>query len=194
MQRFVMAGLLCVACAGTASAMESIKAMEGIKAKSAVEFYNAQEKRFFVSSDTLEVQLLDQGMVSGWERTGQVFAVIDPNDTAALGANPVCRLYSSVPGYENLHFFSASSAECAAAIASGGWTVETFNAFGAFLPEAATGVCRDGTRPLYRTVDANSGDHRYTVDAKVQEQMIGQGRVAEGYGFFPVAMCVLQQQ
>lgn len=187
MQRFLMAGLLCLAFAGTASAQ-----MEGVKAKSAIEFYHSQEKRFFVSADALEVQMLDQGMFEGWERTGQAFAVVDPDQVQALGANPVCRLYSSVPGYENLHFLSASPAECSAALATGVWIVETFNAFGAFMPDAQ-GHCQDGTRALYRSVDVNSGDHRYTVDAKVQEQMIGQGRVPEGAGLFPVAMCVLGQ-
>jgi hypothetical protein len=178
-------------CCGSALAQSA-----AARVLSAVEFYHAGLDRYFVSADAAEVALLDQGGMGAWSRTGLEFAVVDPDQIAMAGANPVCRLYSSAPGAQDLHFLSADPDECALAVANAPelWSIESSNTFGAFLPDARTGGCPDNTVALYRSFSPARGDHRYTTEAKVQMSMIEQGWVAEGYGAFPVSMCVLQQQ
>ncbi|MDQ6621558.1 MAG: hypothetical protein M3Z31_18005 [Pseudomonadota bacterium] len=191
MNRFIVAGLLYFAHCVIALAQTG-----PARVLSAVEFYHSGLDRYFVSADAGEVALLDDGGMGGWARTGLEFAVVDPDQIAMAGANPVCRLYASVAGAEDLHFLSASPDECAQAIANAPdvWVLESQNAFGAFLPDARTGGCPDNTVPLYRSFTPQRGDHRYTTDAKVQISMIEQGWLAEGYGAFPVSMCVMRQQ
>jgi len=157
----------------------------------AIEFYDATVDQYFITANTDEVSMLDNGTY--WVRTGYSFNVVDPSAIAVAGANPVCRLYGNTPDGQYLHFFSASPEECAYAVANAPdvWIVESDNAFGAFLADAATGACPDGTVPLYRSFGPHT-DHRYTIDFNVQAAMLEQGWIAEGYGDPPVAMCLPQ--
>jgi hypothetical protein len=155
----------------------------------AIEFYAATVDQYFITASIDEVSMLDNG--TSWVRTGYTFNVVDPSAIAVAGANPVCRLYGNTPDGPGLHFFSASPQECAQAVANAPdvWIVESDNVFGAFLADAATGACPDGTVPLSRSFGPHT-DHRYTTDFSVQSAMLAQGWIAEGYGAPPVAMCL----
>ena len=69
------------------------------------------------------------------------------------------------------------------------WALESGNVFQVYMPDMATGVCPAGTLRIYRTLNEQSINHRYTMDARLQATMMGRGFVAEGYGDPPVAMC-----
>ena len=60
----------------------------------AVEFYNASLDHYFVTANTDEIGKLDSGFFAGWQRTQQVFKVLEPADTTP-GALPVCRFYGN---------------------------------------------------------------------------------------------------
>src|ERR1700687_2705266 len=124
----------------------------------AIEFYAATVDQYFITANTDEVSMLDNGTY--WVRTGYSFNVVDPSAYAVANAPDV-------------------------------WIVESDNVFGAFLADAATGACPDGTVPLYRSFGPHT-DHRYTIDVNVQAAMLAQGWIAEGYGDPPVAMCLPQ--
>jgi hypothetical protein len=159
----------------------------------AIEYYNAALDHYFVTALGNEIASLDAGNFVGWQRTGQHFTVFDPA-TPGAGALPVCRFYGVPAAGLDSHFYSASAAECAAVRQRfpGVWVEETDNAFGIFLPDAATGQCPAGSVPVYRAwngrVDSN---HRFTTDPATLQAMVAKGYVAEGYGPppMPVAMC-----
>jgi hypothetical protein len=160
----------------------------------AIEFYNGSLDHYFVTANPDEIAKLDAGVLVGWQRTQQVFKVLDPNDNSP-GASPVCRFYGSPAAGLDSHFYSVSPVECAEVKQKfpTAWLLEADNVFQAYLPNITTGACPANTRPVYRTwnkrVDSN---HRYTTDIAIQDQMIAKGYVAEGYGpdpAHPVAMC-----
>ena len=159
----------------------------------AIEYYNATLDHYFVTALADEIAPLDAGAFAGWQRTGQHFTVFDPA-TPMAGALPVCRFYGIPAAGLDSHFYSASAAECAAVLQRfpGVWVEETDNAFGIFLPDAATGQCPANSVPVYRAwngrVDSN---HRFTTDPATLQAMVAKGYVAEGYGPppMPVAMC-----
>ena len=160
----------------------------------AVEFHNASLDHYFVTANTEEIGKLDTGFFVGWQRTQQVFKVLDAADTSP-GASPVCRFYGSPAAGLDSHFYSVSPVECAQVKQKfpTAWLLESDNVFQAYLPNTTTGACPANTRPVYRTwnnrVDSN---HRYTTDPAIQDLMIGRGYVAEGYGTNAsrlVAMC-----
>ncbi len=55
---------------------------------------------YFMSSLESEIQALDNGMLPGWTRTGQIF---NAYTNAVASANPVCGFYLS-PAYGDSHF------------------------------------------------------------------------------------------
>lgn len=172
--------------AGTSSQLPAL-------AVTAVEYYNRALDHYFISNLQPDIDALDSGRISGWQRTGGRFFVFA---AGGGGLSPVCRYYIP-PQHGNSHFFSASPNECAA-IANrigfdpnySGYILETSAAFNIYLPNTNTGACPGGSIPVYRLwnrrVDSN---HRYTTDRNVKNQMIALGYVAEGYGFDAVAMC-----
>ncbi len=162
-------------------------------AVTAVEYYNRQLDHYFISNLQPDIDALDTGRLSGWQRTGGAFYVFA---SPISGWNPVCRFYIP-PEHGSSHFFSASPAECADVAGRVAWDPnysgyieETDAAFYVTLPNAATGACPANTIPVYRLwngrVDSN---HRYTTDPNVRAQMVARGYVAEGYGPNAVAMC-----
>ena len=157
----------------------------------AVEYYHAALDHYFITADPAEMNALDTGHFTGWQRTGMGFNVFDPTDATPMSL-PVCRLYGS-PGYGlDTHFYSASADECADTLRNwpAHWTLESSNVFRMALPDMVNGICPAGTLAVFRTwnrrVDSN---HRYTMDPVVQMGMMNHGNVAEGYGNPPVAMC-----
>jgi hypothetical protein len=161
-----------------------------------VEYYDAVRDHYFISSLAPDIDALDTQRIPGWTRTGQTFEVYPSQESGGPGAQPACRFYIP-PQSGDSHFFSASTAECAAVLeltrfnpAYSGYILETPSAFFIALPDLATGACAPATIPVYRLwngrVDSN---HRYTIDPATKAQMLALGFVAEGYGTDAVAMC-----
>ena len=159
----------------------------------AIEYYNAALDHYFVTSFADEIAKLDAGDFVGWQRTGQHFTVFDPA-TPVAGASPVCRFYGLPSAGLDSHFYSASAAECADVLQrfAGAWIEETDNAFGIYLPDVLTGVCPQGSVPVYRAWNGRAdSNHRFTTDPATLAAMVAKGYIAEGYGpaSMPVAMC-----
>ncbi len=159
----------------------------------AVEYYHAGFDHYFVTANADEIAKLDAGFFTGWQRTGERFTVGD-SGTPIAGASPVCRFYGNPQFGLDSHFYSASPAECAAVQQNFGnaWLLEASNVFQVYLPDTTTGACPAGTAPIYRAWNGRAdSNHRYTTSLAIQQSMIAQGYVAEGYGSsgMPVAMC-----
>lgn len=83
------------------------------------------------------------------------------------------------------HFYSASPAECAAALDrfANAWILETSDLFDIGLPDQNAGTCAAGTAPVYRLYNGRpDANHQYTADAQVRSSMIAVGWTPEGYG------------
>jgi hypothetical protein len=139
-----------------------------------------------------DIDALDGGRITGWERTGHSFKVWP----ITLGfLNDVCRFYIP-PEHGNSHFFSASKAECDTVVALtatnpnfSGYVLETPAAFAVALP-GTDGRCPTNWTAIYRLWNQRAdSNHRYTTDPAVKTQMLARGYVAEGYGADPVAIC-----
>lgn len=152
-----------------------------------VEFYNASLDHYFISASRADIDALDSGKFAGWSRTGQGFKAYD---APADGTSPVCRFYIP-PAVGDSHFYSASPAECADVAAKfPNFVYESPNVMQVGLPDAATGSCRAGWKPVYRMWNTRAdSNHRYTTDTSVRDAMLAKGYVAEGYGPAGVAMC-----
>jgi hypothetical protein len=169
---------------------------------SAIEYYNATLDHYFVTALADEIDAIDAGRLSGWQRTGERFVVSGGLNTWPDLNRAVCRFYIP-PGAGDSHVLSASADECAEIHARfDGFLLETTAAFYAALPDPGTGVCPKitylglgfpvfPTTPVYRLwnqrIDSN---HRYTWRTAVRDEMISRGYLSEGYGPMGVAMCV----
>ncbi|MBK7469702.1 MAG: hypothetical protein IPI73_02740 [Betaproteobacteria bacterium] len=157
----------------------------------AVEYFHPGLSHYFMTADATEIGALDSGRLVGWQRTGMSFNVVDATANTSGMASAVCRYYGS-PAYGlDTHFYSSSPDECAAVHRQWPleWILESSNVFQVYMPDPSTGVCPAGTLPIYRTWNQQNTNHRYTMDARVQNGMMGRGSIAEGYGNPPVAMC-----
>jgi len=160
-----------------------------------VEFYNATLDHYFISPLQDDIDALDSGRISGWNRTGYNFTAYGTAAEVA-GASPVCRYYIP-PQHGDSHFFSASPDECAAVAARvqtdpnySGYILETPAAFFAPLPDLSTGACPAGFVPVFRLWNQRAdSNHRYTADPAIRAQMIARGYASEGYGPLGVAWC-----
>jgi len=162
----------------------------GVATVDVIEFYDVAQDHYFISANPAEIADLDNGVHSGWARTGLSFkGYAGPGATAS----PVCRFYIP-PALGDSHFYSASPAECAQVAAQfPAFTYETPSAFYIGLPDTTTGACAAGTVPVDRVWDDRADtNHRYTTRTVVRAQMEAQGWVAEGYGPAQVIMCAPQ--
>ena len=152
-----------------------------------IEYYNAAQDHFFITSIPAEITALDNGQFVGWSRTGRMFEAY-PGPTG--NASPVCR-FLIPPALGDSHFYSASPAECAQVAATYPTFVEESAAVMYMdLPNTTTGACPSGDIPVYRVWDNRAdSNHRYTVDLQLRQQMVSLGWVAEGYGPNQVIMC-----
>ncbi|MBS0321223.1 MAG: hypothetical protein JSR18_11825 [Proteobacteria bacterium] len=154
------------------------------------EYHNVDLDQYFMTASPQEVEVLDDDVIAGWDRTGLRFlAYANP----AYGRNPVCRFYRTPP-YPAAHFYSADPADCQALIDHPdlfpGWQLENAAAFYIALPNTTTGRCPANTRPVYRFFHAATTNHRYTTDIVVRNNLLmTDGWYAEGYGPDKVAMC-----
>ena len=152
-----------------------------------VEYYNAAQDHYVISTAPQEIADLDNGVHPGWKRTGLGFNAFD---SAGNGASPVCRFYIP-PEQGDSHFFSASPAECADVRAKfSSFVFEAPNVFYIALPDTVTGACPPGTVPVYRVWDNRvDSNHRYTASQSTRLRMQDAGWIAEGYGPDQVIMC-----
>jgi lysyl endopeptidase len=157
----------------------------------AVEYYNRTLDHYFITISPVEIDALDSGTISGWERTGLRFLAYA---APTAGTNPVCRFYRT-PGFGDSHFYSASPSECQAVIDQPqkfpGWTYESGNVFYIALPDTTTGACPGGTQPIWRFFNQRTTNHRYTADHELRNEMRADPAtwIPEGYGPDAVIMC-----
>ena len=154
-----------------------------------VEFYNASLNHYFITFIAAEIANLDAGLTpTRWTRTGLTFKAYP---TTQPGTSQVCRYYIP-PTDGNSHFFGRDPAECnSAAQAHPEFVLEDPHYMYLFVPTA--GVCPSGTTPIYRLYNNKpDANHRYVTDARVRDQMIAQGWIAEGDGADRVVMCAPQ--
>ena len=160
----------------------------------AIEYYNANLDHYFYTTNPVEINALDSGVLVGWQRTGLSFKVFDATSPAP-GSVPVCRFYGRPSAGLDSHFITANADECNLLKQppyNSAWLLESADVFEVFLPDFATGQCPAGTVPVYRTWDHRpDSDHRYTTDPAVDLAMVAMGSVAEGYGVSatPTSMC-----
>jgi mono/diheme cytochrome c family protein len=155
-----------------------------------IEYYDASQDHYFISSLQPDINALDSGHFPGWVRTGLTFKAYPQ---ANMGASPVCRFY--IPPIDgDSHFYSASPAECAAVQARFPvFVLESSNVMYIDLPDPTTGACPTADIPVYRVWD-NRGDtnHRYMTSLAIRAQMVAKGWIAEGNGPDLVVMCAPQ--
>ena len=155
-----------------------------------VEYYHANLDHYFMTIDPNEIAALDSGQIVGWERTGFRFLAYD---SPGAGRNPVCRFYRK-PAFGDSHFFTADPAECArvAVDYATDWYFESPAIYYVALPNAVTGACPAGTKPIYRFLNTFEINHRYTTEQSVANELSTKpGWIPEGYGpgpLYPV-MC-----
>ena len=159
-----------------------------------VEFYNAALDHYFVTTDAKEAADLDNGVHVGWKRTGLTFKAIMAGSQVANSV-PICRFYGSPGKGLDSHFYSASTAECAAVQAqfADSWLLESQEVFRAFPVDPNTGKCPASAESVFRLWNKRSDvNHRYTDQTTVYQQMIAKGYVAEGDGnpLQPVIFCM----
>src|SRR5262249_23357309 len=126
-------------------------------ANTAIEYYHAGFDHYFLTSLANEIQVLDSGQLTGWQRTGRGFSVFAvPPASVAFPIASVCRFYVP-PEHGHSHFFSASAAECAAIRAKIGvdpnysnYVEESSHVFYVAQTDFGTGACPAGYGPVYR--------------------------------------------
>jgi hypothetical protein len=148
----------------------------------AVEFFHAGFGHYFVTSDPGEAAVLDQGILKGWQRTGESFPVYSAGQFQSLFAFPVCRFFTVTFAPLSSHFYTPIPAECEFVKQNPNWQYEGLR-YQIMLPNAQ-GLCMGGTAVLYRLYnDGQSGapNHRYTKRYEVTAAMRAQGWVREGH-------------
>lgn len=158
----------------------------------AVEFHHAALDHYFLTADPVEIDGLDRGVFSGWQRTGESLGVL--RSDAGVGGSyvSVCRFYGRPERGLASHFYSASPDECAAVEAGfdGAWIKEHDDAFYVVPADVATGSCPADTVPVFRLWNLRPDtNHRYTTSSAIRDEMIARGFVPEGYGPDRVAFC-----
>jgi uncharacterized protein (DUF1800 family) len=148
----------------------------------AVEFYHAGLRHYFITAFPDEVAALDAGTVPGWARTGGQFSVFtDP----APGLSPVCRFFGVLDSVHSTHFYTADASECAKVKTQAPtWTYE---AVAFYISTPTNGGC-GANWPVYRSYysdNISDFNHRFTVDLTAHVRMAQRrGDALEG-----VVMC-----
>ena len=156
----------------------------------AVEYQRAGSDQYFLTNNSAEILVLDEGTQPGWVRTGQQIFVYPTGDRSAATRSPVCRLYGSPQPGHDTHVFRVNPSECSSVATSpGGWIVETNEAFVADVPDAS-GACPSGSQPVYG-LSNNRADRseRFTASVALRDQLLAAGWVKLGVGAAGVAMC-----
>jgi len=121
-----------------------------------------------MTADANEINLLDTGVLRGWERTGVRFLAYTSQQP---GTNPVCRFYRAPP-QPDTHFYSADPVECSRVRRDfPDWTYESPAVFYIYLPNQSNGVCPTGTRPVWRFYHLSAINHRYTPEVTTRDEL-----------------------
>jgi len=156
-----------------------------------VEFYNATLDHYFITAGANEINLLDTGVLKGWERTGLRFLGYASPARAPEPVNPVCRFYMR-PEAGDSHFYSGAPDECAEVMRKfdASWIYESPSVFYMPMPDTRSGACPAGTQPVWRFLNVARTNHRYTTEVAVRDELRATpGWVPEGYGDDAVVMC-----
>lgn len=152
-----------------------------------VEYFHDGYRNYFNTIVQAEIDALDAGVFSGWQREVGSFIAWPTQAAAPPGAVSVCRFFASAFAS---HFYTADPAECDAVLAKfPDWQLETRQAYWIVLPDQATGDCPGGYQPVYRVLKPTSPNHRYVTDRVVRDTMVAAGWIAEGYGPDATIMC-----
>lgn len=152
----------------------------------AIEYYHQEFGHYFLTANREEVQKLDRGEFTGWQRTGYHFGV---RMLPGAELSPVCRFFSTAFQPKSSHFYAPRGLGCEAVLDNPDWQFEG-DVFFSPLP-TADGACPSGMAPIYRLFNNGAGgapNHRFTTDLAVRQSMLAQGYVAEGRGI-GVGMC-----
>lgn len=152
----------------------------------AVEFFHAGFRHYFLSANTGEIAKLDDGTFAGWSRTGETFKV---NTIGTEGLAAVCRFFTVAFPPTSSHFYAPRGLGCEGTLTNDKWQYEG-DVFSMALPDTA-GNCPSGTIPVYRLYNNGQGgapNHRFTTSLSTRSQMLAQGFSAEGAGI-GVGMC-----
>lgn len=153
----------------------------------AIEYLNAEFDHYFVTASPEEAAAIDAGVVTGWQRTGETFAVDmagDPN------LSPVWRFFNATFAPKSTHVYTPYPFEYAILRQNPAWQYEGV-AFSVALP--AVGQCAAGRVPLYRLYNDGMGgapNHRYTTRTDVFASMRFKGWIPEGDGNTFAFACV----
>ena len=156
----------------------------------AVEYYHVAFNHYFITAFPNEIDLLDRGVFSGWQRTGRSFSVW-LEDTG--GMSGVCRFFSTAFAPRSSHFYTPYADECTTVRGNRNWQFEAI-AFYTELPDT-NGTCAFGRQPLYRLYNngqSGAPNHRYTTSFEVRQEMVAQGWIPEGWGPWGAIACVPQ--
>jgi len=74
-----------------------------------VEYYNSMQDHYFSTGNEFEINLLDSGRLTGWDRTGWSFTAANSYVPDTRLPQPLCRFY--IPASDS-HFYAASANEC----------------------------------------------------------------------------------
>lgn len=158
----------------------------------AVEYFHAGQGHYFITARVSEIATLDASSASGWARTGLTFRVWDDDDPSL---SPVCRFWSAQSfAPRSSHFYTPYEAECSLLTAGTTWQLEG-STFDVRLPVGSPGarVCPADSQPLYRAYNngiSGAPNHRYTIDARVLDEMVARGWTMEGEARTSVFACV----
>jgi predicted dienelactone hydrolase len=150
--------------------------------QTAIEYYNVSLDHYFITSDPVEVAILDAGQqIPGWQRTGYAFNVYSPDASQGVAA---CRFFG-VPGVgPNTHFYTILPNECDDVKRNPLWTFEGL-VFRVEGPDAA-GNCPADRVPVVRMYNNGKGgqaNHRYLTSHNEITEMGLEGWVLEGVVF-----------
>lgn len=152
--------------------------LPGAGERSVIEYYNASLDHYFMTAEPIELAVLDDGVIPGWQRTGYAFNVYSPDNAAGAQA---CRFFG-VPGVgPNSHFFTILANECTAVMNNPLWIFEGI-AFRAEMPNEI-GACAPNRVPVVRMYNNGKGgeaSHRYLTSHSEIGEMLLEGWIIEG--------------
>ena len=154
----------------------------------AVEFHDAGNDGYFLSTDPAEIDFLDRGGLAGaWVRTGRQFRALPLGNTDPAAAD-ACRFFGTPGNGPDSHFYTVSVAECALVKNDPHWQYEGL-AF-RMVPVGPAGTCPAGMdvvqRLLKPAADVTGLRHRYVVAATDVAAMVTAGWLLEGPVFCAV--------
>ncbi len=157
------------------------------EARTVVEYYSRDSKRFFITGRPAEIALLD-AMPTSFSRTGMQFAastalVRVSDDALTL---PVCRFYAAPEaGGSNSHFYGRDG-DCTLLKRFAALRYEGYD-FRAGVATGAGGCPSALPMPVYRLFNqqsaSNNGNHRYVVSEARRSEMKAAGWADEGVAF-----------